>query len=241
MTALTSKLSNNKISSKSHAIIAGSSLLIMTVVAIFSYGFVFNSLVSKTSALDTIENIRISPDLFFYGIIGWFVIIITDIAVSLSLFGYFKSSDSKLSAAAGLIRLVYTAILSVAVYYLYQSGSAIINTDITISTLSSSEALKMTAGISKFQSIWSFGLIVFGFHLMILALASYKKINFPKVLSLLILLAGFSYTLVHFMHTFLPMLNSYTLLVEVVLSIPMTLAELSLAIWLITKGRKVSN
>lgn len=241
MTTLTSKLSNNRISTKSHAIIAGSSLLIMTVVAIFSYGFVLNSLLSKTSALETIENIRISPSLFFYGIIGWIVIIITDIAVSLSLFGYFKSSDSKLSATAGLIRLVYTAILSVAVYYLYQSGSAIINTDITISILSSSEALKMTAGISKFQSIWSFGLIVFGFHLMILALASFKNVNFPKLISILLLIAGLSYTLIHFMHTFLPMLNSYTSLAEVVLSIPMTLAELSLAIWLLVKGRKVSN
>lgn len=238
MTTTTTEIKKNKFTSRAYAITTGISLLIMTVAAIFSYGAVLSTLVSSTDSLQTVINIKSSSSLFFLGVAGWIIIIATDAIVSFSLYHYFSDSDEKLSKAAAVIRLAYTLILSVGIYFLYKSGSAIIHSGST-TTISSIDANSLTSGLGAFKSIWSFGLIIFGMHLVVLAIASLKSKGFPKVISYLLIVAGISYTSIHFMHTFLPLFDGYTKMAEGILSVPMTLAELSLAIWMLIKGGKI--
>ena len=64
-----------------------------------------------------------------------------------------------------------------------------------------------------------------------------KKI--PKILSILIVIAGFSYTLVHFMYNFIPQLESLIGVLELILMAPMFVGELGFGIWLLIVGRKL--
>ncbi len=60
--------------------IAGISLLIMTLAAIYSFGYVHTQIISENMTL-TINNIQTSS-LFLTGILGWGIIIVTDILVT---------------------------------------------------------------------------------------------------------------------------------------------------------------
>ncbi|WP_141430722.1 DUF4386 family protein [Bacillus sp. 03113] len=73
---------NDQNTQHSSAIIAGISLLIMTIAAFFSYGYVHNSLVVRGDSASTLKNIQASISLFDLEILGWLVIIILDIIVS---------------------------------------------------------------------------------------------------------------------------------------------------------------
>lgn len=239
MIETTTNLNNRRLSTRTHAITTGLSLLVMTIAAIFSYGYVLTSLVSKSDNLQTVSNIQSSSVLFFLGVAGWIIIIATDTIVSFSLYGYFSQAEETLSKIAAGIRIAYTFILSVGVYFLYQAGRSIVNSPALETGSTTSNLSSLTRGISSFESIWSFGLIIFGLHLVVLAFTSLKSKGFPKLISYLLLIAGISYTSIHFMHSFLPSLDSYTSLMEGILSVPMTLAELSLAIWMLVKGGKI--
>lgn len=65
----------------SSAIIAGLSLLMMSIAACFSYGYVHSSFVVHGDALSTLKNIQSSGSLFELAILGWLLIILTDLLV----------------------------------------------------------------------------------------------------------------------------------------------------------------
>ena len=59
-----------------YSIISGVSLLIMTFAAAYSYGYVHTQIMAQTMD-QTIKTIQSSP-LLLTGLIGWFIIIVTD-------------------------------------------------------------------------------------------------------------------------------------------------------------------
>ncbi|HCJ94767.1 MAG TPA: hypothetical protein DHV69_06095 [Sphaerochaeta sp.] len=93
--------------------------------------------------------------------------------------------------------------------------------------------------LTRFDRIWSFGLIVFGIHLILLSVASFRYEN--KVLGILLLAAGVSYLLIHTMEGFLPRFSDFTGRLESILAIPMTLGEMVFALWMIIRGGKTKR
>jgi uncharacterized membrane protein len=86
--------------------------------------------------------------------------------------------------------------------------------------------------------IWSFGLFVFGFHILGLAFLSKKKKQVPNFISILILIAGISYIFLHGSQQ-LGIFNENVMSdVEMILSVPMAAGEIGFAFWLIFKGGK---
>jgi hypothetical protein len=77
------------------------------------------------------------------GLIGVFLL---DIVVSLGIIKYYKKEKPKLAKRSGVLRLLYTAFLGVAIGY------------------------STVGNVSMFNSIWGVGLIVFGVHLISLGI-----------------------------------------------------------------------
>lgn len=219
------------------AIIAGGSLIIMMLLAFFAFGYVHNSLVSPGNAMETLSNLINSKNLFLYEIIAWTLIIITDLLVTYAFYIYLKEINSIQSIVAGLLRLIYTGILTIAVVNLLDAYR-LINSSLEATA---SLASQVTIFIQNFDKIWSFGLIIFGLHLFVIGLISYKSVVIPKIIAVLLLIAGLSYTLIHAMYGLMPQLNEFTTVVEVILSIPMTVGEVGFGIWLLLKGRKLKE
>lgn len=232
------KIKNQTIRNHS-AIIAGLSLLIMTIAAAFSYGFVHSSLIVLGDPMATLKNIQGSRSLFDMEILGWLVIIMTDLLVSWSFYVFLKPVHREYSLLAGWLRLLYTAVLATAVSHLVIANSIAREGTPFFESLDVM-ASQVMLSVTSFESIWSFGLIVFGLHLLTIGFVAWKSKQIPTWISILLVAAGFSYTLVHLLYGFLPQLDEVASFLETILSVPMFVGELGFGIWLLLRGRKLT-
>ncbi|WLR57283.1 DUF4386 domain-containing protein [Mesobacillus subterraneus] len=226
---------NNNMQRKA-AFISGMALLIMTLADFFSQGYVHSSLVVNGDAVTTLENIQGSQSLFRLEILGWLIILIADLIVSWGFYVFLKPFHREYALLAGWLRLLYTAILAIAVSHLI-----IANSTLQESVTGEALAQEVMRSITAFEAIWSVGLIIFGIHLIVVGLAAMNTNKIPKVLSILVILAGFSYFIIHFMYGFIPHLEGFTGILEMILIAPMFMGELGFGIWLLVKGRKLTN
>jgi len=213
---------------KTAGLIAGISLLMMAIAAGFSYGFVQSELLVESAEISK-QNILENSNLFYASIAGWLLIFITDLMVSFALYVFFKNTSKHISMVTASIRLVYTLILGAAIFQLFP-----ILTDLSTDM----NALDILGSYQSFEKIWSFGLIIFGIHLLGLAYLSLKSKTVPRFLGYLLYFAGAAYTLLHGAKQFSAFPADIIEKTEVLLSLPMGLSEILLAIWLIYRGFK---
>lgn len=215
------------------AVTAGLSLIIMGIAAIFSYGYVYSSLVVSGDVDTTTRQLFSSPLLFHAGVLGWVVIILCDLVVARALYRYFQHISPKISLITALIRIFYTGVLGVAVFNL-----------ILVSDLLHADLVALTGQIMDylgcFAFTWSAGLIVFGIHLLGLGYLSLQSAEVPRLLGILLYIAGAAYFIVHTGKLF-PAYEGLITKAETFLSIPMAVGELAFAFWLIISGGKGSK
>ncbi|MEO9476247.1 MAG: DUF4386 domain-containing protein [Cyclobacteriaceae bacterium] len=213
---------------RNYALVAGWSILLMAVTAGFAFGYAHSSLVAVGNPILTLTNIQNESGLFGLEIIGWVIILITDILVAWSLYRFFQSVDQKASLITGVIRVVYAAVLAFAIYHLLVVWHLVsqVNPD----------ANALMELITNFEKYWSLGLIIFGLHLVGLAYLSYKSKAVPKWLGFLLYVAGVSYTLINLGKVVIPEAVEIIAAAERMMSVPMAISELGFAIWLLRKG-----
>lgn len=220
------------------ALIAGTSLFIMALTAFFSYGFVHGSLVVQENPSATFQNIISSSMLFKAEILGWIIILITDIVVAWAIYNFLKPINKNLSLLGAWLRLTYVAILGIAILNLIYVLLLSKNRDyFPIDYLKGYMKLYLEA----FESIWSIGLIIFGGHLMIVGYLAFKSDRIPKVISTLLLLASIGYIVINVMNTLIPQDDSVILILKIIFNVPMIVGELGFGIWLIVRGGTVSK
>ncbi|OKP99052.1 DUF4386 domain-containing protein [Paenibacillus sp. P46E] len=212
----------------------GISLLVMAVAAAFSYGYVHGSLVVEGDPAATFGNLQASPLLFRAEILGWVLILACDIAAAWALYTVLQPVQHALSLLGAWLRLSYTAVLGVAV------SSLVV---VSLLTDSRSQALigftpqelqaEMMLFLHAFEAVWSIGLILFGGHLLTVGLLAFQSGNIPKIISVLLLLAGAGYILLHLSSTLVPEYEEFIKVVKWVFMLPMTAGELGLGLWLL--------
>ena len=205
---------------KTYASIAGISLLIMTVAAIFAVGWL-------SKAETEIPNDTVSWSL--RGSIGaWLLILITDVLVAWALYVLLRPVDRFWSLLSGWLRMLYAGILGMAIVFLLlakQSGLESTETALT--------------HIATFRDVWSFGLILFGFHLLILGPLCVKSEYVPKWIGYLITLAGVGYVIIHLGNTLVPDFSGIRKILEMIFMLPMIVGEVGLAIWLLVRRNRL--
>ncbi|MCA0991907.1 DUF4386 domain-containing protein [Pseudalkalibacillus hwajinpoensis] len=232
------KTTTNQNMQQKAAVFSAIALLIMTFAAVFAQGYVHSSLVVEGDAATTLKNIQASQGLFRLEVLGWLIIIILDLIVSWGFYLFLKPFHAGYALLAGGLRFLYTVILAIAVSHLVITNSVVQNAE--LGTSSDTVAQQVMDAITAFEAIWSFGLIIFGLHLIVVGMVAWKTTRIPKVISFLVVLAGFSYSLIHFIYQFIPQLENVTGLLELILMVPMVIGELGFGIWLLVKGRKVT-
>ncbi len=216
---------------KKYGVIAGVSLIIMTIIAGFSYGYAHPTLITNTTE-PTIQNLLANKSLFGAELTGWSLILLIDVVVSIALYFYFYPISKQISFITAAIRIVYTLVFGGAIVKLFKV------LPLTNEHLHSANILSY---FQQFEMLWSIGLIVFGFHLMGLGYLSLKSKSVPWWLAYLLYLGGVSYTFIHAAKQFSLMGIESIQTMESILAIPMTLAEVLLAIWLIYSGFRKFN
>jgi len=235
-------MNNNEysISQSQAAIIAGTSLLLMTVLAGFAYGFVFESLVDFSDAETTVRNIKTSEVLFRFGVFSWVLILILDVLVAWSLYIYFKPVNKSISLLAAWFRLIYSSFLGVSLL-----GFVVVIQLLDDSFISMFEADQLGSlvllSLMAFQNIWSIGLIIAGVHLLLLAYLVIKSGYIPKIWAVLLLLASLGYMVTNVGQLVLPQYGDYKATMEAILVVPMIVGEVGFAIWLLWRGARTKG
>lgn len=229
---------NDDVTQRQAAIVAGISLLIMAISAAFSFGYVYNLLIIPEDAAVTMQNIMNSGILFRSGVLGWLIILICDVLVAWALYIFLINVNRGLSLLTAWLRLIYTAILGVAVCNFIIV--LLLTSQTGFTTVFQTEELQayVLLFLNAFESIWAFGLIVFGLHLLLLGYLVYYSGYIPKILGVLLVIAALSYLIIDVSKLILPQYQDFIPTVEALLSIPMAIGELAFGFWLLIKGGK---
>lgn len=211
------------------ALLTGISIVIMTIVAGFIMGTVFSALFELSNE-EFAQQISSFRSKYLTGIFGWLIILITDLIVSWGLYKFYAEAHKRKAVVIGSLRLLYSLILFGGIVQLGRSYGATLGENPDMD--------KAHELLQSFQSVWEFGLIIFGFHLIYLSRLVCEKRSIKQVIAAFLFLAGIGYVGSNAADLFIANYQQYRAQVEVYFILPMILGEFGLAIWLIIKGGK---
>ena len=152
------------VSPRTALIIAGTGLLLMAILSPIAYLNTFQSLVKFDDPALTAQNILQSIGAFRAAILLLFAVALLDVLVAWALYIVLMPVNKNLSALAAWLRVIYAGIFIFAISKLYAALQVI--------TADGTQAMTI---LKAFQSIWDKGLILFGFHLLVLGYLSFKS------------------------------------------------------------------
>jgi len=220
------------ISLRKAALLAGFGLLIMTVFYIVADLFVFQNLIVQGDATTTANNIMTSEMLFRIGICCILIVLICDLVVAWALYIFLKQVNKDLSLLTAWFRLVYTAMLGIALINFVDV--LILLSGANYLTVFQSEQLhaNVMLSINSFYEAWAVALIVFGFHLLLLGYLVFKSNYIPRIFGILLIAAGLSYLFDYFAKLLFPNFGA-------AISLVLGWGELIFMFWLLFKGGKI--
>ncbi|MGO4374745.1 DUF4386 domain-containing protein [Paenibacillus sp. 2TAB19] len=223
------------------ALAAGITLIIMAIAAFFCYGYAHGSLVVQGDPAATWDNLLSSELLFKAEILGWLLILICDIVVAWAFYVLLKPINKNISLLGACFRLIYTAILGVALLNLIFVMLLAYNPYYLSALKTDHLQAYVMLSLEAFETMWSIGLVIFGGHLMIVGYLALKSNHIPKILGVLMLLASFGYITIHLGTALLPQYDQMISILNYVFIAPMTAGELGFGIWLLFRGWKPAS
>jgi len=220
------------ISLRKAAIVAGFGLLIMTIFAIFAEFFVRQSLIVPGDAATTANNIMANELLFRSGICSFIIVIILDVVVAWALYVLLKPVNKSLSLLTAWFRLVYATIFGIALANLFSVLLLLNGADyLTVFETDQLHAQVMSF-LNAFSYGWDIGFVFFGLHLFVLGYLVFKSGYIPRILGVLLIIAGLGYLIDSFGKFLLP--NYDATIAQFTF-----IGELLLMLWLLFKGVKI--
>mgnify|MGYP001814592873 CR=1 FL=1 len=185
-----------KLANKHHrqiALVAGFGLLLMTISIILAEVVAMADIIVGGDAAVTVENIITHQSRFRFGIVAYLGVAILDLVVAWAFYGFLKPAKDNLSLLAAWSRLVYTIILGMALVNLY-IASQLLGTADYLSAFGTPEIqAQVMLLLSAFRDTWDVGYVFFGIHLALLGIVAFRSGFIPKVIGIILLLAGMSY------------------------------------------------
>jgi hypothetical protein len=211
-------------------VVAGVALLVMVPLAVFADFVVVQGMITPGDGAATAAEITAREGTFRLGVLAWLLVVVLDAVVAWALYRVFRSVSPAISMLTAVFRLVYAAVLLVAVGQVLRaldvltvgSGPASGSADVSQHAL-----LELNA----FQDLYDLGLFLFGIHLALLGYLSLRSDFIPKVVGGLLVVAGAGYafdTVGAVLALELPRVSVFTFL-----------GELLLALWLLVAGRRL--
>lgn len=196
------------------SLIAGVSYLIIFFAAIFANFFVIESMLN-----DPLGAIQQHQLFVRAGILAFLITVVFDVIVAWALYELYK--EHSLSGLSTLFRMMHAAIM----------GAAIFTIPIALDSNTSDEVLEQ---VNIFNIIWLVGLFFFGVHLILLG----NIIIRPILIAIFLVIAGIMYMVDTAAHFMLPTYETYSSVFLALVAVPSILGEMSLSVWLLTKGGK---
>ena len=197
---------------------------IWAIVGLFSIMYVPATLIVSGDAAATAANIIADESLFRMGIAGSLITQLIQIVVVLVLYQLFRSVDKNHASLMVIFALVGIPI-------------AMLN---TLNRIAALQLLNSADQMMLFLNLNAQGVIIasifWGLWLFPLGYLIYKSGYFPKILGILVIIAGFGYLLGSFMHLLLPTYGTIASALEL-----MTFGEVLFMAWILLKGAKLPS
>jgi hypothetical protein len=148
-------------------------------------------LVTPGDAARTADDILAAEGTFRLGVLALYLVVVLDVVIAWALMRVFSPVSESLSRLAAWFRLAYSAIFMVAISQLagipdlLGGGSGAFTSE----QVDAQALLKVDA----FNDIWFAGLILFAVHLVLVGYLTYRSGYVPKLLGVLIVVAGLGY------------------------------------------------
>ncbi len=215
------------------ALVGGTGLLAMAVLAPAANFGVIHRLVTPGDATRTAGHILASAGLFRLGIAALAAVVILDIVVAWALLKFFEPVHKGLATLAAWLRISYAVIFAVAISQLTGVLPLLSNTRRLTALSIGQRQAEALQKIHDFQDIWKVSLILFGLYLLLLGYLACRSGYVPRLLGVLLVIAGGGYLI----DTTAGLLSpGYTASVSSFTFI----GEALFMLWLLQKGRKIA-
>ncbi len=209
-------------SMRTASLVAGIGLLLMAVVAAFGNFVALGGLGTPRDGARAMKAIADSEGLFRWGVASLFLVAVLDVIVAAALLKLFTPVNRSISALAAWFRVAYAGVYVVAISQLVGALPL------------SDNANEVLARIHTFDDIWHAGLILFGAHLLLIGYLAYRSGFVPKILGILLVVAGLGYLTDSFGAV---LLSGYSVSIAQITFV----GEVVLIFWLLIKGRRVGS
>jgi hypothetical protein len=213
--------------------IAGVALLLTAATSAAGNLIAVQGLVSPGDAAATARDIAASEGLFRLGVSALYLAVIGDVVVAWALMRVFSPVSRDLSRLAAWFRLAYAAVFMVSLGFLAGIPRLLDTSGYAEVFTAGQREGQALLKVDTFTDVWFAGLILFGVHLALLGLLAYRSGFVPRLIGVLLVVAGAGYAFDSFISVFsegspFPV-SSLTFV-----------GELLLALWLLFRGHRIS-
>ena len=215
-----------------NARIAGVLYLIIAAAAIVAHMYVPSQLIVSGDPATTAANIAASGSVFRLGIAGEFVVLLSEIVLSVLLYVLLKPVNATVSLLAMASRLVMTTV----------HGLNLLNSYFVLMLVSGPgpatafDPVQRNALVSLFLEAhdygFTLGILFLTIHVFALGYLIVRSDYFPKVLGYLFLAAGLGYLIDSTALLLVPGYES----TPIYLALPITISEIAFPLWLVIRG-----
>lgn len=216
------------------ALVAGSAIMLVAVLAGFGNLVVLQGLVTPGDARATAHDITASEGLFRLGVASLYLAALLDIVVAWALVTVFRPVHAELSRLSAWLRLAYAVVFIVALSQLAGIPALLNRSDGTSAFSASQLQAQALAKVDAFHNIWSAGLILFGAHLVGIGVLAYRSGFIPRLIGGLLVLAGAGYA-------FDSLVSVFTEHPVFVVSNVTFVGEFLLGVWLLMRSRHTTR
>jgi hypothetical protein len=165
----------------------------MSALAGFALFGVVEAMTTPGDAARTAADISASEGMFRLGVLSLFAVVVLDVLVAWALFRVFSPVSRNVSRLAAWLRLAYAGVFLVAIAEL-AAVPRLLDGDGFAASLSEAERQDQALmALDTFHDVWMAGLVLFGAHLLVVGHLAWRSGYVPRVLGLLVAIAGAGY------------------------------------------------
>lgn len=226
------------LSPRGAALVAGAGYAALFFLAIFANFFVRSGLVDPDDPARTFTNIADAEMLFRAGLVAFVAVFVIDVVVAWALYVLFKAVNQEASLLAAWLRIVYTVFLGVAVVFLWLVVELVSGAGYLEAFGQGQLDAHVTLALQAFDYAWLVGLVAFGLHLMMLAWLVLASGIAPRLLGVVLAVAGTAYVFDTLAHALVVSYADHADVFLAIVAVPAVVAELWFTLWLLLKAGK---
>lgn len=226
-------------SPRSVARAAGAGYLVIIVAGILAEFVVRGRLIVAGDAEATAANIADALPLFRAGIAGDLVMLVADVCVAAALYVLFRPVSRNLALLAAAFRVAHAAAYGASLLTLY-APALLLDPGGSVGAMgaTTTNALVLLS-LQLHTAGYVIALVFFGVHCLVVAAIIWRSAIVPRILGVLLAVAGVGYLLDSFARTVLANYSEIEPLMNVAVFVPAFVGELAFCLWLLTKGVRV--